>query len=124
MSTLCHGLQAFCDLDNMRFSLSTLDMHWSDTSNQQQKLNIVKEGCGKWHNIGIHIEMPQGELDALNQDKHNNSDRFTEVLTYWTQTGGNLRYPATWIGLQNVFHDTELGSLAGKIQEAMPFLKL
>ena len=100
-----------------------INLHWVDDSNKQWKLSIVNEGCAKWHEIGLQIEMPAGKLEGL-KEKRDNVACFTEVLSYWIQTGGNSSYRATWIGLQTILRDCELSALADTIKAAMPYLDL
>ena len=99
-----------------------INLQWYDSNKKQFQLNIVNEGCSKWHNIGMLIGMKEGILSGV-EEKRTNVARFTEVLKHWIQTGGN-NYCATWIGLQSVLLDSELGSLAEMIRAAMPYLDL
>lgn len=97
------------------------NLQWYDDKKTAWKLSIVNEGCSKWHDIGVLVGVPTGILEGMRK-QHNIAECFTEVLQYWIQTGGNPSYPATWIGLQNVLADSELGVLAAKIKAAIPYI--
>ncbi len=92
-------------IDNTRLVMSKLlNVQWYDDCKKCYQMSIVNEGCAKWHDIGLLIDMQIG----LSQDKHDNTSCFTKVLEHWISTGGNANYPATWIGLQNILLDSEL----------------
>ena len=71
--------------DNTRLEMAKLKNLWLSDGSQ---LNIVNEGCSKWHDVGLLIDMPSGILSGV-QEKHNIVLRFTEVLNHWIQNGGN-----------------------------------
>ncbi len=104
--------------------VTLLNLDWHDNENQKRQLNIVNHGCAKWRGFGEFIGMSPGELDGIDTKHRSVAEQFKAVLNHWIQTGGTPRYCATWLGLQTILRDLELGTLAGMIKEAMPFLDL
>ena len=97
-------------------------MEWQEGA-ERKMVRVYDESAHQWHKIGEQLGLEHGQLLSIQRDYHDDRQRVTRVLGEWCENASNLRshrlYPKTWSGLIALLNNSDLGTVAMKVHNAL-----
>ena len=72
-----------------------------------------------WHQLGVYLELTQGQLENIDKDYPQNKRRKSEVLIRWRQNGNEV----SWDALAKALEHCGYSAIAQKLRRKMPSLQ-
>ena len=100
--------------------LSRMEWKEGDTT---KVVKVYEESAHQWIKIGQNLGLESYTLTNISDNFAENYRRVTQVFQKWLENAVCLPnshdYPRTWRGLVNLLRNSELGTLANKVDRAL-----
>lgn len=112
-------------LDNFKLKSFHIDhFKWKDAENSEEELvKIYEVSAPKWETIAASLGLEEAKINNIRSDYHQNVARVKAVFGEWLDNAAALpkadKYPLTWPGLIRLLKDSQLGTLAKKVETAL-----
>lgn len=97
-------------------------IEWLEGSDKKT-VKIYDESAHQWQKIGEQLGLEHGKLVSIRKNYHDDGERVRAVLGEWCDNANNLGnchvYPKTWSGLIVLLSNSDLGTLAIKVNSAL-----
>lgn len=112
-------------LDDLRLKSYHVDhFKWKDSENSEGELvKIYEESAQQWETIASSLGLEKAKIENIRSDCHQNVARVKAVFGEWLDNAVALpkahKYLLSWPGLIQLLKDSQLGSLAEKVEKAL-----
>ena len=65
-------------------------------------VQTYREDSTKWYSLGLQLQIPKGDLDAIETDYQSTERRFSEMIAIWITMGKKCIWEAFRIARENL----------------------
>lgn len=115
-----HFFSAVYNDEVQNHHLSRMEWKEGDTT---KVVKVYEESAHQWIRIGQNLGLESYTLTNIRDNFAENYGRVTQVFQKWLENAvclpNSRDYPRTWRGLVNLLRNSELGTLANKVDRAL-----
>ena len=113
---VCLLLLIYTDPDTVSLSHLSL-IKWKDVNGETRQFHIIEEISYKWRKIGEIVGLSHSVLESIVEKNRGNPEDCCRAVLYRWLSNPPPDYPATWLGLIELFVDSKLCKVASTLKE-------